>query len=129
MFEDVCNDPALAHSAIILFLSKADILDDKLRMYKRKYITRGRKIPQLATLAAVCNSPPDIVTKLSSPDVSPTTVFECLRIAFDARLTSHSRLMFAHVITAVETASVRSAVESTRDFIVEHVANQAHDLR
>jgi GTPase SAR1 family protein len=104
LFEEICNSPWFKETAVILFLNKRDMFEDKI---KKVSLT-------------VC----PIFVNFTGPQDYHTGV-EAIEEAFQAKNHNREKVIYSHVTCATDTTNVAAVFHAVKDIIIRRALGDA----
>jgi len=104
LFEDICNSPWFKDTAMILFLNKRDLFEDKIKT-----------VP-----LAVC----PVFANYNGPQTYDAGV-EAIQEVFEARNRNKEKVIYCHVTCATDTTNVAAVFHAVKDIIIRRALGDA----
>lgn len=104
LFEEICNSPWFKETAVILFLNKRDMFEEKIK-----------KVP-----LTVC----PIFTNYNGPQNYESGV-EAIEDAFQAKNHNREKVIYSHVTCATDTTNVAAVFHAVKDIIIRRALGDA----
>jgi len=104
LFEEICNSPWFKETAVILFLNKRDMFEDKIR-----------KVP--LTVCPIFAS----YSGLQTYDAG----IEAIEEAFQAKNHNRDKVIYSHVTCATDTTNVAAVFHAVKDIIIRRALGDA----